>query len=84
MQIDIAEDLLAAFEWVEEGKPYREWLVPADVLNDAGAVKLLRLRGVDASELALPVSAGGFFMWVVLRCPRDEDSAALCYARPRG
>ncbi|MGC1844490.1 MAG: hypothetical protein WA730_19210, partial [Pseudolabrys sp.] len=39
--IDIAEDLLAAFEWVEESKPYREWLVPAAVLNDAGTVRLL-------------------------------------------
>ena len=26
LQIDIAEDLLTAFEWVEESKPYREWL----------------------------------------------------------
>jgi len=25
---------LATFEWVEEGKPYREWLVPAALLND--------------------------------------------------
>jgi hypothetical protein len=33
--------LLAAFEWVEEGKPFREWLVPAAVLNDAGTVRLL-------------------------------------------
>ena len=41
LQITIADDLLAAFEWVEEGKPYREWLVPAAVLNDAGTVRLL-------------------------------------------
>ena len=41
LQIDIAEDLLTAFEWVEEGKPFREWLVPAAVLNDAGTVRLL-------------------------------------------
>jgi hypothetical protein len=41
LQIDIAEDLLTAFEWVEESKPYREWLVPAAVLNDAGTVRLL-------------------------------------------
>ena len=40
-EIDIAEDLLTAFEWVEEGKPFREWLVPAAVLNDAGTVRLL-------------------------------------------
>jgi hypothetical protein len=41
LQIDIAEDRLAAFEWIEEGKPYREWLVPAAALNDAGTVRLL-------------------------------------------
>ena len=41
LQINIAENLLTTFEWVEEGKPYREWLVPADVLNDAGTVRLL-------------------------------------------
>ena len=31
----------ARLEWVEEGKPFREWLVPAAVLNDAGTVRLL-------------------------------------------
>jgi hypothetical protein len=41
LQIDIAEELLTAFEWVEEGKRFREWLVPAAVLNDAGTVRLL-------------------------------------------
>jgi hypothetical protein len=24
---------LSEFEWVEEGKPYREWLIPAEVIN---------------------------------------------------
>jgi hypothetical protein len=42
LQIDIAEELLTAFEWVEEGKRFREWLVPAAVLNDAGTVRLVR------------------------------------------
>lgn len=40
LQIEIAEDRLAAFEWIEEGKTYREWLVPAAVLNGAGTVGL--------------------------------------------
>lgn len=30
--IDIDADL-AHYEWVEEGKGYREWLVPAELLN---------------------------------------------------
>jgi hypothetical protein len=28
-----------AFEWVTPGRTYREWLVLAAVLNDAGSVK---------------------------------------------
>ena len=24
---------LLDFEWIEEGKPYREWLIPAEVIN---------------------------------------------------
>jgi hypothetical protein len=40
LQIEIAEDRLAAFEWIEEGKTYREWLVPAAVLKGAGTVGL--------------------------------------------
>jgi hypothetical protein len=44
LQIEIAEDRLAAFEWVGEGKPYREWLAPAVVLNEAGTVKLSDLE----------------------------------------
>lgn len=32
---------LAAFEWIEEGKPYREWLVPAAWLNKRSAIRLL-------------------------------------------
>jgi hypothetical protein len=29
LQIDIAEELLTAFEWAEEGKRFREWLAPS-------------------------------------------------------
>jgi hypothetical protein len=37
-KIEIAEEVVAPYEWVKEGKPYREWLVPAAVLNKAGQV----------------------------------------------
>ena len=33
---DIPESRIAKFEWVEEGKPYREWLLPAAVANSFG------------------------------------------------
>src|SRR5262245_23965343 len=39
LQIEIAEDIIAAYEWVEEGKPYREWLVPARVLNERATLE---------------------------------------------
>ena len=39
LQIEVEEPLIAAYEWVKEGKPYREWLIPATVLNRDGVVK---------------------------------------------
>lgn len=36
LTLDIPEDVLADYEWVEEGKPYREFLVPAGVVNRYG------------------------------------------------
>jgi hypothetical protein len=38
LQVEIAEEILTPYEWVEEGKSYREWLVPADILNKAGHI----------------------------------------------
>ena len=61
LQIDIAEDRLRAFEWIEEGKPFREWLVPAAVLNDPGTVRLL-----DAS--ADYRTSGATCTFINLRC----------------
>jgi hypothetical protein len=31
--LEAPEDELAAHEWIEAGKPYREFLVPAEQLN---------------------------------------------------
>ena len=33
LAIDLPETVIADFEWVEDDKAYREWLVPAEVLN---------------------------------------------------
>jgi hypothetical protein len=41
LRAEIAEEILADYEWIGEGKPYREWLVPADILNKDGQVKLV-------------------------------------------
>jgi hypothetical protein len=34
-EIDVADSELSDLEWIEGGKSYREWLVPAAVLNHA-------------------------------------------------
>jgi hypothetical protein len=41
LSLDIPEAELAEWEWVEEGKPYREWLIPADIINRHGVVALV-------------------------------------------
>lgn len=40
VQLDMTKDELAQYEWVEEGKPYREWLIPAAVLNPRATVRV--------------------------------------------
>jgi hypothetical protein len=40
LQVEVEEPLIAAYEWVAEEKSYREWLIPAAVLNGFGKVKL--------------------------------------------
>jgi hypothetical protein len=42
LQIEIADEILTPYEWVEEGKSYREWIVPAAVLNKDGRVTLAK------------------------------------------
>jgi hypothetical protein len=33
LAVEIPEEVIAEYEWIEEGKPYREWLIPADLVN---------------------------------------------------
>lgn len=45
LAVDVPAEIADLFdrrhEWVEEGKPYREWLVPASVLNEHAELTLL-------------------------------------------
>jgi hypothetical protein len=34
-------ETLENYEWIEEGKPYREWLIPAEIVNRQGTVRLM-------------------------------------------
>ena len=40
-EIKIDSGLIEPFEWVEEDKPYREFLVPARLLNNRARVRVL-------------------------------------------
>jgi hypothetical protein len=43
LQIELAlpEDAIADYEWIEDGKGYREWLVPARLLNEHANVRVV-------------------------------------------
>ena len=42
VSLRILEADLAEYEWVEENKGYREWLVPADLINANSSVEVLK------------------------------------------
>ena len=48
LQIDLPDAEAVSYEVVEEGKPYREFLIPADVLNRYGPPRLLSAEELDA------------------------------------
>jgi hypothetical protein len=33
LDLEIPEEVVAPYEWIEEGKAYREFLVPAEIVN---------------------------------------------------
>lgn len=35
-----SEEEIAEYEWVNEGSPYREWCVPAELLNGSGRIEV--------------------------------------------
>jgi len=41
IELQLPEAAMSNFEWVEEGKPYREWLVPAAVLHKHATFRLI-------------------------------------------
>lgn len=45
LAVHIAAGHVEPHEWIEEGKPYREFLVPTDVINTHG-----RVQPVDYDE----------------------------------
>jgi hypothetical protein len=47
LTLKIPVDLFVRYEWVEEGKGYREALVPADELNPHGQPRIVRWNAED-------------------------------------
>ncbi len=41
LRVVIPVRVIAEFEWIEEGKSYREWLVPAQLLNEHSRVRVV-------------------------------------------
>ncbi len=37
-EVEIEGSLVEPYEWIEEGKPYREFLVPARIINNHGKI----------------------------------------------
>jgi hypothetical protein len=50
---DLTETELTEYEWVEEGEPYREWLIPA-IVNAKGKVRVVDDEDSLPSRFRLP------------------------------
>ena len=49
LEIDLAlpESAIADYEWIEEGKSYREWLIPAPLLNANAKIRVVSDEKID-------------------------------------
>ena len=45
LEVEIPEELVEPFEWAEEGKPYREFLVPEELVNRSPIQSVRALGG---------------------------------------
>ena len=48
VSLDVSETEISDYEWVEELKPYREWLAPAELVNAKGSVTVCSEQEEDA------------------------------------
>lgn len=51
--LDMTEGELAAYEWPEEGKTYREWLIPAVIVNANATARIVDDEGELPSRFKL-------------------------------
>jgi hypothetical protein len=43
IELAMEEREIGSFEWIEDGKPYREWLMPAALLNEFGKIEIAEI-----------------------------------------
>ena len=51
LSIDIPDNVIADYEWIEEEKPYREFLIPAEIVNRYGPPKVEDVEPYHIKEL---------------------------------
>jgi len=44
VELNIGDREFTQFEWIEDGKPYREWLIPACLINELGTIVMAEIR----------------------------------------
>lgn len=45
--LDLSEEALGEYEWIEDEKTYREWLIPAQIINANSKIELLDEETAD-------------------------------------
>lgn len=50
VDLTLSKEQIAQFEWIEEGKPYREWQIPAKLINENASIRLATEEEVDEAE----------------------------------
>jgi hypothetical protein len=52
MQLELLERTIADYEWIEDGAPYREWLVPAQLVDGKASGLCVVEEEANAENLA--------------------------------
>jgi hypothetical protein len=50
LEVILDEEPISDYEWIEEGKTYREWLVPASLINPVMQVGIIQEEELEAIE----------------------------------
>jgi hypothetical protein len=78
LSVEIPEDVVAQYEWAEVGRGFREFLVPAEVVNRHGGAPRLR-----AVEVHITCTCG-WFRGLEFRRTVPSPAAILTRARRHG